>query len=758
MSFVEPSLSRKTKTASSRPVAKNKPQAIWFKTKALFWSTVKNPRLMGLIIAGGLTVALATTAVTYAYFANSLATPESIINRKNTGLIFYDKDGQEFYRTYGAKDTTIIKIEDIDPKLIEATLAIEDRDFYKHPGFSIQSIVRSVRNNIRLGDSRAYGGSTITQQLVKNALLSQEKSYFRKFQELVLSIEIDRRYSKDQILELYLTSTFYGSNAYGIEEAAQTYFNTSAKKLSLAQAAMLAGLPQAPSAYSPLDGSQELAGQRQRQVLRAMVATQHITQAEMDQAAATTLTYNTNARRDQASQAPHFVQYVINQLTTKYGEDKIYRQGYRVYTTLDIGLQEQAQKTVKSQVTRLASAGANNGALVAIEPSTGNMLSMVGSADYNNDDIGGKFNVAAATTRQPGSATKPFAYLEYFKQGGMPSTILHDKITDFGGGYKPQNADRRTRGDVTIRRALANSLNIPAVEAVQKIGVPSFVDTLKTAGVADINQTNVDRCGLAVVLGCVEMSLVDVTHAYNTLADQGTYRDLTTYTKIIDKNGGQVFPEKSLGLFSGSASAPGQQVFDRGLVYLITSILSDNAARSEVFGSNNALKLSRPAAAKTGTTDEAKDAWAFGYTPDITIGVWVGNTASTPMTSAGATAAAPIWNQVMEYYLKGKPVQNFDRPAAVVELPTCYGQNAIAEEIGQNTYMEVYLRSNQPTNRCQSVPKPTPTPEEESTPTASPTPEPTPEPTLSPTITPTPTPSPIPTIVGPTIVLPTISP
>lgn len=742
MAFIDPTLNRTKKAA---------PTSRWKKWQTKAIAVVKNPKLMLLIVGGGLAVLIILAAITYAIFANSLATPEAIINRKNSGLIFYDKSGTEFYRTAGARDTTILKLDKLSKYVSNATVAIEDKDFYNHGGFSLESIFRSIWYNIKVGDASAFGGSTITQQLVKNALLTQDKNLMRKYQELVLSIEIDRRYSKDQILELYLTSNYYGAGAYGVEEAAHTYFGKSAADLSIAEAAMIAGLPQAPSAYSPYDGSRELAGQRQRQVLRAMEAQGYITKAELDQAINQDLAYDFHVNQSSATEAPHFVEYVTNQLIDKYGEDKIYRSGFKIYTTLDADLQTKAQQVVAKQVTNLAWSGANNGALVAIDPTNGHVMTMVGSADYNNDDISGKFNVATAQTRQPGSATKPFAYLEAFNQDYTPATILHDKLTDFGGGYKPLDADRRFRGDVTARRALSNSLNIPAVETVQEIGVANFVNTMKLAGVKNINDDSVSKCGLAIVLGCAEVPLLDLTHAYSTLADQGQYHDLVSYTKIVDKNGTQVYPTKTLGLFD-DATSTAKQIFDKGLVYLVTSILSDNNARSEIFGSNSPLKLSRPAAVKTGTTDDSKDAWTFGYTPQITVGVWVGNTASTPMSSAGATAAAPIWNQVMEYYLKGKPVQKFDQPSNVVQLPVCRGQEAIAEQTGQNTYMEYFLRSNQPKNQCNATPTPTPTPTESTPsatpttkPTATPTPSITPTPTLLPTLMPTTTPTPTPT-------------
>lgn len=725
MPFVDPTLTRAT-----RPVT----PSWWSRTKQLFWQTVKNRRLMALIILIGIGLALLIAGLTYVVFANSLATPESIINRKNTGLIFYDKDGDEFYRTAGARDTTIIPLSDIPDTLEEATIAIEDRNFYNHSGFSLQGYIRAFFTNIRERDLTAAGGSTITQQLVKNALLTQDQTYLRKFQELILSIEIDRRYSKEQILELYLTSTYYGAGAYGVEEASSIYFDKPMSELTLPEMAMLAGLPQAPSAYSPLDGNEELGLQRQRQVLRAMAKEGYITEEEADKAAEVELVYNANPSVLLDNKAPHFVEYVSQKLADEYGEDRMVRSGFKVYTTLDIGLQTTAQDAIRNQVAALQGTGANNGALVAIDPASGELLAMVGSADYSNDEIEGKFNVATAA-RQPGSATKPFAYLRSFEEGYTPASILHDKETDFGGGYEPQNADRRFRGDVTVRRALANSLNVPAVEMVRNIGTADFIATMREFGVRNLSDSAASQCGLAIVLGCAEMPLLDLTHAYATLADEGVYRDIVTYTRIEDKNGNQIFPSRSFGFLSNNSN-PGNRVMDRGYTYLLTNILADNNARSEVFGSNSPLRLSRQAAVKTGTTDDSRDAWTVGYTPQITIGVWVGNNANRPMTLAGATGAAPIWNRVMEAYLAGKPVEEYSQPGNVVQLLVCRGQEAIAEEEGSNTFSEYFVRNHIPDASCNAAPTPTPTPS--STPTPSPTPSSTPTPT--PTSTPTPTP------------------
>lgn len=734
MSFSSPVIERPNKP---------KPKSHWSKRLSkTFFKVASNPRLIALCVVSGLLFLAGLTVITYVVFANSLATPEALINRKNIGLVFYDRNGQEFYHTGEARDTTLIPMSEIPDNLKQATIAIEDKDFYNHGGFSASSIGRAVLSNVTSGDINGVGGSTITQQLVKNALLTQKKSFIRKFQELVLAIEINRRYSKDQILQLYLTSTYYGSGAYGVNDAAQTYFNKSAKDLDVAQAAMIAGLPQAPSAYSPIDGDPELAKQRQAQVLKVMLKQGYIDQATYDQASVEKLTYNSSSSLSSTS-APHFVEYVRSQLAKEYSEDEMTRSGFRIYTTLDTTLQNTAQSVMAKRIATLGKAGANNGALVAIDPATGQMLAMVGSANYTDESAKGMYNWATEP-RQPGSSTKPFMYLASFEDGYTPATILHDQPTNFGG-YSPHNATGKNYGDVTVRTALSNSLNIPAVAMLQKIGTDDFIDTLKNFGASSISDDAVKNCGLSVVLGCAELPLTDVTHAYATLADQGEYHDMMTYTKILDKSGNQIYPKQSL--FSSSNSDSGKQIVNSGYTYLISDILNDNSARSMLFGSNSPLKLSRQAAVKTGTTDQSRDAWAIGYTPQIVVGVWVGNSANTPMTLAGATGAAPIWHDVMESYLKGKKVEWYDQPSNVVKLLVCKGSESIAENQGDNTFSEYFIKSQLPKGGCNATPTPTPTeevtPTPTDTPTATPTPSPTvivtPKPTITVTLTPTPT-------------------
>jgi 1A family penicillin-binding protein len=741
MSFTDPAL--------ARPKAPTR-RSWWQRFLLGMFRIAHNPRLIALVVGGGVLFLGALTVITYIVFANSLATPESIINQKNTGLIFYDRNGKEFYHTGEAHDTTPIPLDQIPQNLKNATIAIEDKDFYKHGGFSVSSIGRAILTDIALRDPNAVGASTITQQLVKNALLTQKKSYIRKFQELVLSIEIDRRYSKDQVLQLYFASNYYGSGANGVNDAAQVYFNTSLAKLDLAQCAMLAGLPQAPSAYSPIDGNVVLAKQRQEQVLKAMEAQQYITTAQHAAATAEVLHYGGGSALTVSTQAPQFVEYVRGLLAGQYGEDTMNRSGFKIYTTLDSTLQSTAQTVLAKRVATLKSAGANNGSLVAIDPSSGQILAMVGSADYSNDQAQGKFNFATEP-KQPGSSTKPFMYLTAFENGFTPATILQDSPTDFNG-YKPLDADRKFRGNVTVRTALSNSLNIPAVQMLQKVGIGDFLDTARNFGATSLSSDAQSRCGLAVVLGCAEVQLVDLTHAYATLANEGVYQDMSSYTKIVDKSGNQIYPKQSL-FFADSAST-GKKLVDSGYTFLISDILNDNVARSLEFGFNSQLKLSRPAAVKTGTTDDSRDAWALGYTPQITVGVWVGNSNRTPMTLAGATGAAPIWHEVMEDYLKGKPVQWYKQPSDVVHLLVCRGSEALASSQSDTTFAEYFMQSQLPKDHCNTAPTPTPTVEMTATPSATPTTLVptillTPSPTLTPTPTPIPSLSPTPTPILP---------
>lgn len=650
-------------------------------------------------------------AITYVTYANDITSKEKIMNRNNLGIIIYDKDKKVLYREGQAQEFKITPVSKISKEMILATIASEDVNFYKHPGISIPSLVASMVADFRHLDPFKYGGSTITQQLVKNSLLGHEKSYSRKLREIVLAVELERRYSKDEILEIYLNSVYYGAGAYGIEQAAKVYFNEDASKITLPQAALLAGLPNAPSYLSPFGGDKAKAFERQRYVLSRMQEHGMITPQQADQAKSEQLVFAAYKPQNEL-EAPHFALWVRKLVTEQFSEDQAVRLGYRVYTTLDMNMQKAGEEAVTRRVSELKSYRVTNGALVAINPKTGAVLAMVGSADYNNDDIMGKFNIAVdGTGRQPGSSFKPFVYVAAFDRGLLtPASKLHDKPTDFGvfGGehFKPKNYDGKFRGDVTVRRALANSLNIPAVEALQIVGVNNAIDTAEQLGITTLKDRS--RFGLSLVLGGGEVHLLEMVQAYSAFASNGKLNRAYAIEKIEDKFGNVVYDRKT------DTNTEGQQVLDARAAYLITNILSDNSARSEVFGSNSPLRLSRPAAAKTGTTDDYKDSWTMGYTPNLVAGAWIGNNDGTQMTGvAGAIGAAQVWKYFMEKALVGMPVEEFKEPEGIVKAKTCqkvqtketrYLDDGTPYDHFEDkviTQEEVFIKGTEPKDQCK---------------------------------------------------------
>ncbi len=608
-------------------------------------------------------------AITYITYANDITSKEKIMNRNNLGIIIYDKNNQEIFREGDAHNFKLTPLDKISKPMINATLAGEDAEFYHHPAISFGAFFASILANFRSHDAYRFGGSTITQQLVKSALVGQEKSYSRKLKEIILAVEIERRYSKNEIMEMYLNSIYYGAGAYGVEDAAKVYFNEDASQLNLAQASFLAGLPNAPSYLTPYGGDKNAAINRQKYILSQMVQHGLATQKQADEAGAQKLTFAGYTPLSLVS-APHFALWVRNQVFQQYTEDSAERNGYKIYTTLDLNLQKLAEKAVADRVAELASYKVTNGALVAIDPKSGGVLAMVGSVDYNNDAVGGKFNIAVdGTGRQPGSSFKPFVYATAFDHNLLtPASILHDNPTDFGvyGGehFKPKDYDGKYRGDVTVRRALANSLNIPAVEALKLVGVDSAIDTAQRLGITTFNDRS--RFGLSLVLGGGEVHLLEMVEAYSAFAGGGKQYPVYSMNKIVDKFGNVVYDHTQDG-----TSAP-KDVMDPRVAFLITNILSDNNARSEEFGGNSPLKLSRPAAAKTGTTDDFKDSWTMGYTPNLVAGAWVGNNNGTPMTGvAGALGGAYVWHNFMEQALPAFPREDFSEPAGIVHSKSC---------------------------------------------------------------------------------------
>ena len=634
-------------------------------------------------------------------------------------------------------------------------VAAEDKNFYTNPGFSITGIARAFLTDIFAGKV-VEGGSTITQELAKNAFLSSSQNILRKYQELVLAAELNRRFSKQDILELYLNSVYFGEGAFGIQNASEAYFGKPAKDLDLAQSALLVGVLPAPSVYSPISNPPEKAIERQHIVLSEMVQDGYITQDQAPAAENETLTYNPSKSASDNFIAPHFAMYIRDQLYNQYGEERVIRDGFRVTTTLDRDLQTYAEGSVKTQVTRLKYNNASNGAAVALDPRNGQILAMVGSYDWNNPKFG-QTNMAV-TPRQPGSSFKPIIYGRALDDRLItPATILQDVKTTFDGGYTPHDYDERYRGDVTVRRALANSLNIPAVEVMQMVGVGNGLNEAQKFGIDTLDPTH--NYGLSLVLGSGEIPLLEMTDAYAVFADQGVYHKTTGVISIKDKYDNTVQAPTNFFSFLTSlnpmnllnpASQNGSQVISKEAAYLITSILSDNNARAEEF--DGALTINRPAAVKTGTTEDFRDALTIGYTPSIVVGVWVGNNNNKPMDNiAGSLGAAPIWRNMMEEYTLGKPIEEFPRPTFVVSEPVCPGTAS-----GYERYYTEYFISGTQTDSCgQPTTYPTFTP----APTHSATPTPTNKP--GPTNTPAPQPTNTPAVQQPTptsgINIPTIS-
>lgn len=669
-----------------------------------------NRKKLFLIIGSALLAFLILTPlITYAIFARDIADPERLMNRSQTGVALFDKEGRVFYRTANSKEVERVKLNNIAKPMQKALIASEDQSFYKHSGISFRGMLGALYGNIIQHDATAYGGSTLTQQLVKNTLLTDDKNFLRKYQELFMAVAVERTYSKDQILEMYLNSVYFGENAFGIKEAARTYFNKSPSELTVAESSMLVGLLPAPSAYSPISGDAELAKRQQKRVLKLMEEEKYITHAEREAAENEPLAY-APPQSHHNTEAPHFATMVIDELKKKYGEEKVIRSGFKVKTGLDLDWQREAEKIVADQTAINAYRGGNDAALVAIDPKTGEIRALVGSSDWNNPEFG-QVNMAIGK-RQPGSSFKPIYYTQALENKLItPATIMHDKPTTYGT-YKPENYDFRFRGDITVRDALSQSLNIPAVDVMQELGVKKAVETAKRMGISTLK--NPDQYGLSLALGAAEVKPLEMTNAYAAFANKGLQYKATSIVEIDDKFGAKAYkytPEE-------------KRVMGSGASFLISDILSDNAARAPTFGSS--LNTSRDTAVKTGSTDDNRDAWTIGYTPDIAVGVWVGNDKNEPMQVGGSAMAGPIWRKSIETFFDDLPNSRFSAPSSVSEVSICYGSGARAIHEGSNTYKEFFLSGAQPNKTCnESSPK-----REEQPPKQETTPEPprTPQP------------------------------
>ncbi len=615
-----------------------------------FPPSLKNPKTIFI----GLFVLFLIGFFSYLKITHGLPDPNRLIERQVAQTTkIYDRTGQSvLYEIHGDEKRTLVSLKDIPDNLINATISIEDKDFYKHSGFSLWAIFRTAVTNVLFG--KKAGGSTLTQQFIKNAVLTNEKDYTRKVKEIILAYRVEKKFSKDEILQMYFNEIPYGSTAYGAEAASQKYFGKSARDLNLAEAAILAAIPQAPSRYSPYGPNKDMLFARQKYVLDLMVKYGHISKEEAAEAKDFKLVF----RPPQENiTAPHFVLYVKQILSEKYGEKTVEQGGLKIYTTLDLYKQKIAEEVLSAKAeANEKKYGATNAALVSLDPKTGQVLAMVGSRDYFNDAIDGQVNVALQP-RQPGSSFKPIVYTASFIKGYTPTTVLYDVVTNFSTDpakpYEPHNYDLKEHGPVTIRQALAGSLNIPAVKAIYLAGIDSVISLAKNLGYTTLNDKN--RFGLSLVLGGGEVKLLEHANAYGVLAREGVKHELAVILKVEDKDG------KVLEEFKNQE----EKVLEPAIARLTTSILSDNSARAYVFGQNNFLTLgSRPVAAKTGTTNDYRDAWTIGYTPSIVTGVWVGNNNNKEMKRGadGSVVAAPIWHDYMQKVLGDTPIESFNAP------------------------------------------------------------------------------------------------
>ncbi len=575
----------------------------------------------------------------YLFWGLPLPTQLTSEARNPVSTQILDRNGKLIYEIYESKRRTPIKLADLPPYVYEASIAIEDKNFYRHFGLSASGMLRALFKTTVKQDLQ--GGSTITQQLVKTTLLTPERTVRRKIREVVLTVFVETIYSKNKILESYLNNVPYGGTAWGIEAASLTYFNKSAKDLTLAESALLAGLTAAPTRYSPFGSNPQKAVERQHQVLRRMVEDKYITEGQANDAQKEELKYS----KITDLKAPHFALFVKEQLVDKYGQDKVERGGLRVTTTLDLDLQEFAENTVKTEVDKLKSANVGNGAALVTNPKTGEIYAMVGSKDYFAEDEDGKVNVTIRN-RQPGSSIKPLNYALGIETGKITaSTAYADIPTCFSVAgqklYCPVNYDGQFHGMVQTRFTLGNSYNIPAVRTLALNGVKEFVPFAQKMGLSTIEDP--DRYGLSLTLGGGEVKMVDMAVAFGVFANSGIKQQLISILKVED------YKVKTL---EKTEVQEGDRVLSVGTSYIISHILYDNNARSAAFGTSSFLNVSGhpEVSVKTGTTNDKRDNWTIGYTPEVAAVVWVGNNDNTPMSAvaSGVTGASPIWNRIIK--------------------------------------------------------------------------------------------------------------
>jgi penicillin-binding protein 1C len=679
-------------------------------------------RIVALVILAFLalnaSVALAALGAVYgvySYYAKDLPDPRDIETKQENfeTTKIYDRTGKVLlYEIFDPRlgDRQYVTLDQIPKACIDATVALEDKGFWQNPGFDLEGILRALWQNVQ--GSTIQGGSSITQQLIKNIIIEPEervqRSYGRKIKEVILSAEITRRYEKKQILEWYLNTNHYGNLAYGIQAAARVYFQKSVSELGLPECSMLAPIPQFP-ALNPIDNPQE-AKQRQGLVLDAMVRNGYITQAEADKASGQALVIKPVQERFDIL-APHFSIYVRKQLEDMFGTDLVYRGGLKVYTTLDLDLNNEAERIAREHVNKLMSEGhnASNACVVVLRTKTGEILAMVGSIDYWNKDIDGNVNVCTADPgRQPGSSFKPFNYATAFAQKTLtPATLVMDVRRSFpdppNPPYVPEDYDRKYHGPVRLRQALACSYNIPAVWVLQQAGVRNVINTAHRMGISTLNG---DFYGLALTLGGGEVKPLDMAYAFSVFGNMGVMAGQPVPPERQRAGQRTLEPVSILRVQDAAGNIlwqytrpETQQVLDPALAYMMTDILSDNDARTPAFGRNSPLFFKdRRVAAKTGTTNDFKDNWTIGFTPQVAAAVWVGNNNNEPMEDVtGLTGAAPIWHEVMVYALRGQPEEWYLRPPGIIDVRVDATSGLLPTPYSPRTITEMFLEGSQPT-------------------------------------------------------------
>jgi 1A family penicillin-binding protein len=660
------------KKKSIRKRRKNKKKS--FLKRLIFWFfilTITSLFLGGVAVGG-----------TILWLSKDLPKPDKLIERKvPLSTKIFDRTGENvLYEIHGEEKRTFIPLEEIPPYAVQAIISIEDKNFFEHKGISLWGIFRGVIIE-KLKGNPAQGGSTLTQQLIKNAILTSERKISRKIKEWILAWRIEKQFSKEEILQLYFNEIPYGSTAYGIEAASNLYFDKSAKDLTVAESAILASLPQAPTYYSPYGSHKDKLIGRQQYVLGLMKDQGYIDEQQYNDAIAEELVFK---RRRENIIAPHFVMYIKELLTSRYGEKMVEQGGLQVKTTLDTYKQEKAEEAIEKHVEQNEKTyNAKNAALVSLDTKTGQILAMVGSRDYFDIENDGNVNVSIRL-RQPGSSLKPLVYAASFTLGYTPDTILYDTETNFGvqgsKEYIPHNYDDIFRGPVSIRSALAGSLNVPSVKALYLTGIDNVIKYAEKMGYTSLSDKN--RFGLSLVLGGGEVRLLEHVGAYSVFARDGNYSPITGILEIKDSTG------KVIEEFKKKET----QVMDSESIRLLNNVLSDNNARAYAFGENNYLNLGdRPVAAKTGTTNDYKDAWTIGYTPSLVTGVWVGNNNGEEMKrgAGGSTVAGPIWHDYMETVLgkagAGSPIENFQAPKEIDKEKYADRTILIGEIAGEET-------------------------------------------------------------------------